>query len=33
MPTVALGRDDIFERLGRAYTDKEFDELCFFLWH
>jgi phenylalanyl-tRNA synthetase beta chain len=29
MPTIALARDDIFERLGRVYTDHEFDELCF----
>ena len=29
MPTVALSRDDIFARLGKVYTDHEFDELCF----
>lgn len=29
MPTVAVFRDELFERLGRTYTDKEFDELCF----
>lgn len=29
MPTVALERDALFERLGKKYTDKEFDELCF----
>lgn len=29
MPTVAVFRDHLFERLGRSYTDEEFDELCF----
>lgn len=29
MPTVCVERDDLFERLGRTYTDQEFDELCF----
>lgn len=29
MPTVAVDRDDLFARLGRTYTDEEFDELCF----
>lgn len=29
MPTVAVDRDDLFQRLGRQYTDEEFDELCF----
>lgn len=29
MPTVGLDRDELFARLGRTYTDKDFDELCF----
>jgi phenylalanyl-tRNA synthetase beta chain len=29
MPTAVVERDDLFERLGRTYTDEEFDELCF----
>merc|ERR1719375_2449684 len=29
MPTVALARDRLFERLGRTYTEEEFDEVCF----
>jgi len=29
MPTVAVDRDDLFARLGRTYTDAEFDHLCF----
>lgn len=29
MPTVAVDRDELFERLGRTYTEEEFDELCF----
>lgn len=29
MPTIALDRDELFSRLGRTYTDEEFDELCF----
>ncbi|KAK7476536.1 hypothetical protein BaRGS_00032216 [Batillaria attramentaria] len=29
MPTVAVKRDELFRRLGRTYTDEEFDELCF----
>lgn len=29
MPTVAVERDDLFARLGKRYTDEEFDELCF----
>ena len=29
MPTVVLPRGELFARLGRAYTDEEFDELCF----
>jgi len=29
MPTVGIKRDLLFERLGRTYTDEEFDQLCF----
>ena len=29
MPTVAVDRDDLFERLGCRFTDEEFDDLCF----
>ncbi|KAK7094107.1 phenylalanine--tRNA ligase beta subunit-like [Littorina saxatilis] len=29
MPTIAVKRDELFQRLGRTYTDEEFDELCF----
>lgn len=29
MPTLGVNRDDLFEALGRVYTEKEFDELCF----
>mmetsp|Transcript_19762 Transcript_19762/g.33978 ORF Transcript_19762/g.33978 Transcript_19762/m.33978 type:complete len:594 (+) Transcript_19762:62-1843(+) len=29
MPTVNLIRDELFAALGKTYTDKEFDELCF----
>ncbi|XP_020276818.1 phenylalanine--tRNA ligase beta subunit, cytoplasmic [Asparagus officinalis] len=29
MPTVSVGRDRLFEALGKAYTQEEFDELCF----
>jgi phenylalanyl-tRNA synthetase beta chain len=29
MPTVSVGRDRLFEALGKTYTEKEFDELCF----
>ncbi|XP_013420944.1 phenylalanine--tRNA ligase beta subunit-like [Lingula anatina] len=29
MPTVALERDLLYERLGQSYTEEEFDELCF----
>lgn len=28
-PTVNLNRDQLFEALGRTYTEDEFDELCF----
>ena len=29
MPTISLVRDELFAALGRAYTDEEFEELCF----
>ncbi len=29
MPTVGVSRDRLMERLGRVYTDEEFDHLCF----
>ncbi|XP_078439200.1 tRNA synthetase beta subunit family protein [Wolffia australiana] len=29
MPTVGVGRDLLFQALGKTYTDEEFDELCF----
>jgi phenylalanyl-tRNA synthetase beta chain len=29
MPTVAVDRDELFERLGRTYTQEEFEDLCF----
>ncbi|KAK1404134.1 Phenylalanine--tRNA ligase [Heracleum sosnowskyi] len=29
MPTVSIGRDRLFEALGRSYTEEEFDNLCF----
>ncbi|KAJ0768792.1 putative phenylalanine--tRNA ligase [Helianthus annuus] len=29
MPTVSVGRDLLFQALGRTYTQDEFDELCF----
>ncbi|CAB4279240.1 unnamed protein product [Prunus armeniaca] len=29
MPTVSVGRDRLFEALGRAYTQEEFEEVCF----
>jgi phenylalanyl-tRNA synthetase beta chain len=29
MPTVCVERAELFTRLGRVYTDEEFDELCF----
>jgi len=29
MPTLAVNRDDLFEHIGRTYTDEAFDELCF----
>ena len=29
MPTISLIRDHLFEAIGKTYTDKEFDEVCF----
>lgn len=29
MPTVAVDKADLYERLGRHYTTEEFDQLCF----
>ena len=29
MPNVPLERDMLFRSLGKTFTDKEFDELCF----
>ena len=29
MPTVGLVRDDLFARLGKVYTQDEFELLCF----
>jgi phenylalanyl-tRNA synthetase beta chain len=29
MPNITLIRDHLFAAIGRTYTDKEFDELCF----
>ncbi|KAK6116652.1 hypothetical protein DH2020_049586 [Rehmannia glutinosa] len=29
MPTVSVGRDRLFQALGRTYTQEEFDDLCF----
>ncbi|KAG8868091.1 phenylalanine--tRNA ligase subunit beta [Serendipita sp. 405] len=29
MPTVAVDKLELFERLGRSYTTEEFDQLCF----
>ncbi|XP_046850860.1 phenylalanine--tRNA ligase beta subunit-like [Xenia sp. Carnegie-2017] len=29
MPTVQVGRDELFKLLGKEYSDEEFDELCF----
>ncbi|KAK3041254.1 hypothetical protein RJ639_001537 [Escallonia herrerae] len=29
MPTVSIGRDRLFEALGRTYAQEEFEELCF----
>ncbi|PRT54874.1 Phenylalanine--tRNA ligase beta subunit [Wickerhamiella sorbophila] len=29
MPTVSIDREDLYQALGRPYTEKELDELCF----
>ncbi|QDZ18938.1 beta subunit of phenylalanine--tRNA ligase [Chloropicon primus] len=29
MPTVSVGRDNLFRELGKVYTDEEFEDLCF----
>ena len=29
MTTISINRDLLFKNLGKVYTDKEFDELCF----
>jgi phenylalanyl-tRNA synthetase beta chain len=29
MPNITVIRSHLFEKIGRSYTDKEFDELCF----
>lgn len=29
MPTISIDRDHLFNKIGKRYTDKEFDELCF----
>lgn len=29
MPNVTLIRSHLFDAVGRKFTDKEFDELCF----
>lgn len=29
MPNITVIRDHLFAAIGRTYTDKEFDELCF----
>ncbi|KAL6762004.1 phenylalanyl-tRNA synthetase [Haematococcus lacustris] len=29
MPTVSVSRDLLFQKLGRSYTDVEFEDLCF----
>lgn len=29
MPTLGVNRDDLFEALGKVYTEEQFDELCF----
>lgn len=29
MPTLGVIRDDLFEALGRVYTEEEFFQLCF----
>ena len=29
MPTIGVNKHVLFRALGRSYTEKEFDELCF----
>lgn len=29
MPNITIVKSELFEALGRTYTDEEFDELCF----
>ena len=29
MPTLSVSRDQLFSRLGKKYTEEEFDEVCF----
>jgi hypothetical protein len=29
MPNITVIREHLFAAIGRTYTDKEFDELCF----
>lgn len=29
MPNITVIRSHLFETIGRQFTDKEFDELCF----
>lgn len=29
MPNITVIREHLFEAIGKSYTDKEFDELCF----
>ncbi len=29
MPTIGVKRDELFARLGRSYTEDEFQQLCF----
>lgn len=29
MPTVAVDRDELFERLGKVYHQEDFEDLCF----
>ena len=29
MPTITLIREDLFQAIGKTFTDAEFDEVCF----
>ncbi|GME78109.1 unnamed protein product [Ambrosiozyma monospora] len=29
MPTIAVDKEDLFNLLGKKYTNDEFDQLCF----